>query len=95
MDFPDANYDEQNKKCCKNKGLEYRNSEEIEKRKSEKEEVRKQKEELAAQKRKIREEREEIFVRKLIAKRISTAIEYRKSRENSEKRKSRFTAKTR
>lgn len=68
MDFPDANYDEQNKKGRKNKGLEYRKSDEFKKRKSEKEAVRKQKEELAAQKRKIREEREEIFVRKLIAK---------------------------
>ena len=68
VDFPDANYDEQNKKGRKNKGLEYRKSDEFKKRKSEKEAVRKQKEELAAQKRKIREEREEIFVRKLIAK---------------------------
>ena len=68
VDFPDANYDEQNKKCRKNKGLEYRKSDEFKKQKSEKEAVRKQKEELAAQKRKIREEREEIFVRKLIAK---------------------------
>ena len=66
--FPDANYDEQNKKGRKNKCLEYRKSDEFKKRKSEKEAVRKQKEELAAQKRKIREEREEIFVRKLIAK---------------------------
>ena len=50
VDFPDANYDEQNKKGRKNKGLEYRKSDEFKKRKSEKEAVRKQKEELAAQK---------------------------------------------
>ena len=66
--FVDENRDGKNKQNRKRKHLEYRNGEEIEKRKSEKEAVRKQKEELASQKRKINEEREEIFVRKLIAK---------------------------
>ena len=66
--FVYENRDGKNKQNRKRKRLEHRNGERIEKRKSEKEAVRKQKEELAAQKRKIREEREEIFVRKLIAK---------------------------